>query len=82
MPPNTDVPVEIDDLDEGAVLYDRHRKEYFVVTGIDGAGVSLHQSDTDFYVPHSLYVTWQDTRLVPTAELSDPDVPEWVAEYR
>ena len=82
MPSDTDVPVEIDELDEGTVLFDRHRTEYFVVTGIDGSGVSLHQSATDFYVPHSLYVTWQDTRLVPTEELSDPDVPKWVTEYQ
>ena len=82
MPSNDDVPTEISALEDGAVLYDRHRKEYFVVTDVDEEGVGLHQSDTDFYVPHSLYVTWQDTRLIPTDELSNPDIPGWVAEYR
>ncbi len=73
-----DHPPEIDDLDADSVLYDRHRKEYFHVRMVDGDGVGLHQSGTDFYVPHSLYVTWQDTRLVPREELSSPDVPDWL----
>ena len=77
---DADVPPEIADLDEESVLYDRHRKEYFHVTAVEDGGVGLHQSGTDFCVPHSLYVTWQDTRLVPREELSDPDIPEWVKE--
>ena len=79
MPPD-DHPPEIGDLAEDNVLYDRHRKEYFHVTAVEDDGVGLHQSGTDFYVPHSLYVTWQDTRLVPREELSDPGVPEWLGK--
>lgn len=82
MTEHTETPPEIAQLEAESVLYDRHRKEYFVVTDVDDIGVGLHQSGTDFYVPHSLFVTWQDTRLVPSKELSDPDLPEWVSTYR
>jgi hypothetical protein len=78
MPSDGNQPPEIAGLDADSVLYDRHRKEYFHVTAVDGEGVGLHQSGTEFYVPHSLYVTWQGTRLVPRTQLSDPDIPEWL----
>jgi hypothetical protein len=80
MAPDADASREIADLTEDSVLYDRHRKEYFHVTAVDDGGVGLHQAGSDFYIPHSLYVTWQDTRLVPRDELSDPDIPAWVTE--
>jgi hypothetical protein len=78
MSPTTGVPPEIEALETGTVLYDRHRNEYFAVERVDDAGVALRRDGTEYYVPHSLFAPWQDSRLVPVEELSDPDLPGWL----
>ena len=62
---------------EGEILCDRHRKECYQVSRIDEMGVALHRDGTDFYIPHSLFVTWYGRRLFPIDGSGSIALPEW-----
>jgi hypothetical protein len=62
---------------EGEVLYDRHRREWYRVEGVNETGIALHQDGADFYVPHSLFVGWYGRRLFSTTETRTLEAPEW-----
>lgn len=70
-------PSSLVDAREGEVLCDRHRRECYRVETIDETGIVLHQDGTDFYIPHSLFVSWYGRRLFSTDETQSLDVPEW-----
>ena len=76
------VPDELADLREGDVLYDRHRRECYQVTGIDGTSVGLHQDGADFSIPRSLFLTWHRRRLFPIEESRGIDAPDWCSRRR
>lgn len=71
------VPTELRALTTGEVLFDRHRREYFVTSRIDADGVGLRQRDTEFYIPHSLFVTWYGSRVFSIEETTSIDPPPW-----
>jgi hypothetical protein len=71
------VPDELADLQEGAVLYDRHRRECYQVASIGETSVGLHRDGTDFSVPRSFLLTWYRRRLFPIEESRRIDAPEW-----
>jgi hypothetical protein len=77
---NDGVPDPIAALEPGAVLRDRHRKEWFLVREVTDRGTRLEQDGEEFYVPHSLFVTWVDSRLFPVDESDTVDFPKWLAE--
>lgn len=70
-------PSDLDDLSEGDVLYDRHRRDCYLVTGIDERAVALRQRNTEFYVPRSLFVPWYGSRLFPIEHATGLEAPEW-----
>lgn len=72
------VPVDYDGLASEDVLYDRHRREYFVVGGLDDRGIDLRQDGTEFFVPHSLFVPWYGSRVFKATNLSNAELPDWV----
>jgi hypothetical protein len=61
------------------LLYDRHRGEYFELVAEDGAGVTLRRDEIDYYVPRSLFDPWRGSRLFPASQMTDLDLPDWVA---
>lgn len=65
------------DAREGEVLCDRHRRECYRVESIDETGIVLHQAGTDFYIPHSLFVSWHGRRLFSTDKTQSIEAPEW-----
>lgn len=77
-----DVPEDVTTLEDGDVLFDRHRKGYYLVEAVEKGGVSLRRNEQEYYVPHALFAPWHDSRLVPIDEVTDPTVPEWLQERR
>lgn len=73
-------PIDLIDLAEGDVLYERHRRDCFVVSRIDREGIGLRQRDTDFYIPHSLFLPWYGSRLFHATETTTLDLPAWVED--
>ncbi len=69
---------EYDDLFSGDVLFDRHRREYFVVEGVEDQGIALRQGETEFFVPHSLFCPWYGSRIFQASKRSNPQLPEWI----
>lgn len=78
MATNTDQHSELDDIDEGDVLCDRRRQNCFIVTAIDDEGISLHNEDTEYYVPPTLFVCWYGSRVFPIEESESIDLPDWI----
>jgi hypothetical protein len=69
-------------LRRGDVLCDRHRRECYQVTSIDGTRIGLHRDGTDFFVPRSLFVSWHGRRLFPIEESRTIDTPDWCSPRR
>lgn len=59
-------------------LYDRRRQACFEVQGWDDDGIALRQGDHEFYVPHSLLVSWYGSRLIPLEATTSTAPPEWL----
>lgn len=76
------IPEDVTALDAGDALYDRHRKEYYLVEAVDEEGVSLRRDEREYYVPHALFAPWHDSRLVSIDEVTEPTVPEWLRNRR
>lgn len=74
------VPAELDGLEVGEVLCDRHRREWFVILGIGSTGITLQQDRTRFYVPLSLFLPWYGSRLFPIGETTSIERPDWCRE--
>ena len=77
IPPN-----ELAALQRGEILCDRHRQECYQVSGIDGAGVTLHRDGTDFYIPRSLFSSWYGRRLFSIEETRSIETPQWCRQHR
>ncbi len=74
------IPADLAAIEAGDVLCDRHRRECFLVRGIDGAGVSLRQEEDTYYVPHSLFAPWYGSRLFPITETATTEPPDWCTD--
>ncbi|PSP75996.1 hypothetical protein BRC86_02485 [Halobacteriales archaeon QS_3_64_16] len=72
------IPDVIADLETGEALYDRHRKDCFVVQEVEERGTRIERDDEDFFVPHSLFAPWVDSRLFPVEEADSEDLPDWL----
>jgi hypothetical protein len=71
------LPTDLDDLTVDEVLYDRRCKDYYLVTEVDERGIALLQRDTEFYLPHSLFVPWYGSRLFSIEHTTSLEVPKW-----
>lgn len=66
----------------GEVLCDRHRREYYIVTEVDDAGVSLGQDGIEYVVPHGIFCSLYPRRMFPLDESASIDPPAWVTDER
>jgi hypothetical protein len=71
------VPSELNGLEHGTILYDRHRTDCYQVTSIDRTGVRLHRDRVEYYVPCSLFVSWYGRRLFPIERTHSVEIPSW-----
>lgn len=75
------VPTELSALTEETILYDRHRRDWYVVTNINDSGVGLRQTDSEYSIPHAFFCSLYKKRLVPLEEISSIELPSWVQNH-
>ena len=72
------IPDVITDLEAGEVLCDRYRKDCFVVREVEERGTRIERDGEEYYVPHSLFAPWVDSRLFPVEEADSEELPDWL----
>jgi sirohydrochlorin ferrochelatase len=75
-------PPELSTLHTGDILCDRHRRDCYVVTDIDAAGVTLRERDREFVLPYSLFCSVYDHRVFHIEQSQIIDAPTWCEQLR